>query len=169
MAVVRGLHCTSSRGLRWQPISKAMAALRTPRSSSAFIGCAQGNLFTYTSGPQMKCRAGKFAPLCRSTARRCPHQLLRLRLPYATGETPEIGDYVKNQGTMGHRDRSSRNDHEARISYVVDYNDDLGENNCGDVLLQRPDRSHGDSEKMICSTTRRKQPRTPSIHTSRNK
>lgn len=29
MSVVRRLHCTSSRGLRWQPISKAMAALRT--------------------------------------------------------------------------------------------------------------------------------------------
>jgi hypothetical protein len=33
-----------------------------PKSSSAFIGCAQGNLFTYTSGPQIKCRAGKFEP-----------------------------------------------------------------------------------------------------------
>jgi hypothetical protein len=28
---------------------------------------------------------------------------------------------------MGDRDRSSHSDHEARISYAVDHNDDLGE------------------------------------------
>ena len=30
-----------------------------PKSSSVFTGCAQGNLFTYTFGPQIKYRAGK--------------------------------------------------------------------------------------------------------------
>jgi hypothetical protein len=33
-----------------------------PKSSSEFIGCASGNLFTYTFGPQVKYRAGKFEP-----------------------------------------------------------------------------------------------------------
>ena len=33
-----------------------------PKSSSEFSGCAQGNLFTYTSGPQAKYRAGKLEP-----------------------------------------------------------------------------------------------------------
>jgi hypothetical protein len=33
-----------------------------PKSSSEFIGCASGNLFTYTFGPQIKYRSGKFEP-----------------------------------------------------------------------------------------------------------
>jgi len=33
-----------------------------PKSSSEFSGCASGNLFTYTFGPQVKYRAGKFEP-----------------------------------------------------------------------------------------------------------
>jgi opacity protein-like surface antigen len=33
-----------------------------PKSSSEFVGCASGNLFTYTFGPQVKYRAGKFEP-----------------------------------------------------------------------------------------------------------
>ena len=33
-----------------------------PKSSSEFTGCAQGNLFTYTFGPQIKYRAGKLEP-----------------------------------------------------------------------------------------------------------
>jgi hypothetical protein len=32
------------------------------RNSSVFIGCAQGNLFTYMFGPQIKYRAGKVEP-----------------------------------------------------------------------------------------------------------
>jgi hypothetical protein len=33
-----------------------------PKSSSEFTGCASGNLFTYTFGPQIKYRAGKLEP-----------------------------------------------------------------------------------------------------------
>jgi opacity protein-like surface antigen len=33
-----------------------------PKSSSEFTACAQGNLFTYTFGPQIKYRAGKLEP-----------------------------------------------------------------------------------------------------------
>ena len=33
-----------------------------PKRSSEFIGCASGNLFTYTFGPQIKYRAGKLEP-----------------------------------------------------------------------------------------------------------
>ena len=33
-----------------------------PKSSSEFSGCASGNLFTYTFGPQIKYRAGKLEP-----------------------------------------------------------------------------------------------------------
>jgi opacity protein-like surface antigen len=33
-----------------------------PKVSSEFTGCASGNLFTYTFGPELKYRAGKFEP-----------------------------------------------------------------------------------------------------------
>jgi opacity protein-like surface antigen len=33
-----------------------------PKTSSQFTGCASGNLFTYTFGPQIKYRAGKLEP-----------------------------------------------------------------------------------------------------------
>jgi hypothetical protein len=36
--------------------------MQCPKSSSEFSGCASGNLFTYTFGPQVKYRAGQFEP-----------------------------------------------------------------------------------------------------------
>jgi opacity protein-like surface antigen len=63
MAVERRLRSTSSRGLRWRPICKATAALLSVRRAVRnSLAAPWGNLFTYTFGPQIKYRAGKFEP-----------------------------------------------------------------------------------------------------------
>jgi opacity protein-like surface antigen len=63
MAVADRLPCTSSRGLRWRPNLQGYASFtQCPKRSSEFVGCASGNLFTYTFGPQIKYRAGKLEP-----------------------------------------------------------------------------------------------------------
>jgi opacity protein-like surface antigen len=52
--------CTSSRGLHLAADLQGYGSFtQCPKSSSVFTCCAQGNLFTYTFGPQIKYRAGK--------------------------------------------------------------------------------------------------------------
>jgi hypothetical protein len=63
MAVARRLHCTSSRGLHLAADLQGYGSFtQCPKSSSVFTCCAQGNLFTYMFGPQIKYRRGKLEP-----------------------------------------------------------------------------------------------------------